>query len=316
METLHAVAPEEVRITPTKTRWSSFLGQPFPFYLHDDRKNFLLICGVSAFVTVFLYSFKTDNDFSFTEGIQWIHGLITFGVLCFNVLWLPKIFPVWLDPISWTVKKYIWFNLLHLLLIWIIATIIEKLFFCPLGMGWSEIGVHAAGQIAIKGVIPIMFTTMFLKAHMLQQNLREAIRTNHELKKIQSLRKDNTARVPNEVTLYSDTSESLTFNLPDLLFVEADDNYSTVYWKGADALQKKLLRVNLKNLESQLDNSFTLRCHRSYIVNVNAISAITGNTNGYKLKINGSDFSIPVSRPKGKEVMEKISQLRSAMEVS
>jgi DNA-binding LytR/AlgR family response regulator len=51
-------------------------------------------------------------------------------------------------------------------------------------------------------------------------------------------------------------------------------------------------------------------------VNVNAISAISGNTNGYKLKINGTDFSIPVSRPKGKEVMEKISQLRNMMELS
>jgi DNA-binding LytR/AlgR family response regulator len=120
----------------------------------------------------------------------------------------------------------------------------------------------------------------------------------------------------NQVTLYSDTSESLTFNLPDLLFIEADDNYSTIIWKEAGVLQKKLLRVNLKNVESQLNNSFTLRCHRSYIVNVNAISAISGNTNGYKLKINGSDFSIPVSRPKGRQVMEKISQLRNIMELS
>ncbi|MFN7602806.1 MAG: hypothetical protein ACK5R0_15555 [Bacteroidota bacterium] len=52
------------------------------------------------------------------------------------------------------------------------------------------------------------------------------------------------------------------------------------------------------------------------MVNVNAISAISGNTNGYKLKINGSDFSIPVSRPKGRQVMEKISQLRNIMELS
>jgi DNA-binding LytR/AlgR family response regulator len=89
-----------------------------------------------------------------------------------------------------------------------------------------------------------------------------------------------------------------------------------VVWKNGHGIEKKLLRVNLKNVESQLNNSFTLRCHRSYIVNVHAISNITGNTNGYKLQIRDSDFSIPVSRPKGKEVMEKISQLRSMMESS
>jgi DNA-binding LytR/AlgR family response regulator len=152
----------------------------------------------------------------------------------------------------------------------------------------------------------------------MQQSLREAIRTNQELQKIQVLKREakEAIKTASQITLYSDTSESLTFNLPDLLFIEADDNYSTVMWKESGTLQKKLLRVNLKNLESQLDNSFTLRCHRSYIVNVNAISAISGNTNGYKLKINGSDFSIPVSRPKGKEIMEKISQLRNIMELS
>ena len=100
------------------------------------------------------------------------------------------------------------------------------------------------------------------------------------------------------------------------LFVEADDNYSTVNWREENGIRKKLLRINLKNIETQFSNSFTLRCHRSYIVNVNAISAISGNTNGYKLKITGTDFSIPVSRPKGKEVMEKISQLRNMMELS
>jgi DNA-binding LytR/AlgR family response regulator len=98
--------------------------------------------------------------------------------------------------------------------------------------------------------------------------------------------------------------------------VEADDNYSTITWRQADGIQKRLLRINLKNIESQLDNSFALRCHRSFIVNVNAISAISGNTNGYKLRIQGTDFAIPVSRPKGKEVMEKISQLRNMMELS
>jgi DNA-binding LytR/AlgR family response regulator len=231
---------------------------------------------------------------------------------------LPRIFPAWMDPISWSIKKYIVLNVLHLALICVAATVMEKLFFCPYYISWMTVANHTMVQVAVKGVIPIALTTLFLKAQMLQENLREAIKTNQELQKIQTLKRESKESVKNanQVTLYSDTSESLTFNLPDLLFIEADDNYSTISWKEEGVLQKKLLRVNLKNLESQLNNSFTLRCHRSYIVNVNAIRAISGNTNGYKLKIDGSDFSIPVSRPKGKDVMEKISQLRNMMELS
>ena len=297
-----------------ENRVSAWLNQQFPFYLNDDRKNFVLVFFISIFVTLFLYLFKTESEFGFGDGLEWLHGIITFGVLFFNLLLLPKIFPVWMDPIAWTMRKYALLNLLHLVLIWFVATLLEKYFFCPFDMGWSTVASHTMQQVAIKGVIPIALTTMFLRARMLQENLREAIKTNQELQKIQTLKKDT--KSANKITLYSDTSESLTFNMPDLLFIEADDNYSTVIWKESGAIQKKLLRVNLKNLESQLDNSFTLRCHRSYIVNVNAIQAISGNTNGYKLKINNSDFSIPVSRPKGKEVMEKISQLRNMMELS
>jgi hypothetical protein len=320
MEQTQAVKSSEINSQQVSwtQRFGDWLNAPFPFYLNDDRKNFLLVTVLSAFVTLFLYLFKTESEFSFANGLEWLHGLITFGALLVNLLVLPRIFPALMDPTAWTIKKYIVFNVWHLVLIWAIATVFEKMFFCPFDMGWITVMRHTIVQVAIKGIIPIALCTLFLKAQLLQQSLREAIKTNQELQKIQVLKREakEAIKTASQITLYSDTSESLSFNLPDLLFIEADDNYSTVMWKEAGAIQKKLLRVNLKNLESQLDNSFTLRCHRSYIVNVNAISAISGNTNGYKLKINGSDFSIPVSRPKGKEIMEKISQLRNMMELS
>ncbi|MBL7854597.1 MAG: LytTR family transcriptional regulator DNA-binding domain-containing protein [Cyclobacteriaceae bacterium] len=296
-------------------RLKDLLNAPFPFYLNDDRKNAVLVVAISGFVTLFLYLFKTESELPFANELEWLHGSITLAVLSFNILVLPRLLPAWMDPVAWNVWKYIVLNLVHLLLIWILATIIEKIFFCPAEMAWTTIAVHASKQVLIKGIIPITLTTLFLRARLLQQNLEEAIRTNQELQKIQSLKRES-VRGANPITLYSDTSESLTLNLPDLLYIEADDNYATVVWREQEVLQKKLLRVNLKNLESQLNNSFMLRCHRSYIVNINAIGAISGNTNGYKLKINGSDFSIPVSRPKGREVMEKISQLRNMMELS
>ncbi len=293
---------------------NSFLNAPFPFYLNDDRKNVALIFIISLFVTGFLYVFQIPTEHHFSEGYQWLHGTITFGCLIFNIIFLPKIFPVAMDPVSWTWKKYIALNIGHLALIWATCTAIEKPIICP-DLSWTTVASHVGTQVALKGIIPVALTTLFLKAHLLQKNLEEAISTNRELQKIKQLKKD-VPKSDNQVTLYSDTSESLSFNFPDLLFVEADDNYSTVVWKDADGVRKKLLRANLKNIESQLNNSFTLRCHRSFIVNVNAIGAISGNTNGYKLKIRDTDFSIPVSRPKGKEVMDKISQLRNMMELN
>ncbi len=213
------------------------------------------------------------------------------------------------------IQKYLYLNGAHLALIFLVCVFVDKFFICT-DRPWLFITQHVGEQVVLKGVIPIALTTLFLKAHLLQQNLQEAIWSQIRSWVRSKALAEGSIQANNHITLYSDTSESPDFNFPDLLYIEADDNYSTVVWQNGDGQQKRLLRVNLKNLESQLDNSFALRCHRSYIVNINAISAIVGNTNGYKLRINGSDFSIPVSRPKGKEVMEKISQLRNLMELS
>lgn len=292
------------------------LNSPFPYYLNDDRKNtFLAIC-VGLFVVFFLHTYSTPDtlDIHLTSPQKFMFGGVAFAVMYLNIVWVPKIFHFgFLDPTRWTVKKYILHTLWICTMIALVNTIIDKAYICPENP-LIDIVIHIVIQVALTGIIPITIMALVFRSNLLRENLKSAITANQELEKIQLL-KNEASKNNNSVTIHSDTSETLTFNLPDLLFIEADDNYSTVYWKNGHGLEKKLLRVNLKSIETQLNNSFTIRCHRSYIVNVNAISAITGNTNGYKLQIRDSDFSIPVSRPKGKELMEKISQLRNMMEL-
>jgi hypothetical protein len=290
------------------------LNAPFPYYLNDDRKNVVLIAAISAFVVAFMYFFRGINDRSLSVGMHFVFGGITFVCLLINIVILPRIFPVWFDPTAWNLRKYIVINIGHLLLIGFAASLVDIFYLCPEKTIWENV-LEANSRVVLKGVIPIALTTLFLRNTMLQQNLRSALQANKQLQKIQDLKKE-TPKGSNSLVLYSDTSETLTLNLPDLLFVEADDNYSTVVWKNGHGVQKKLLRANLKSLEGQIDNAFTLRCHRSYLVNINAISNIAGNANGYKLTIRDTDFSIPVSRQKGKEVIEKISHWRNMMELS
>jgi len=292
------------------------LNSPFPYYLNDDRKNTILSLCVGAFVVFFLHVYKPQNNFDIdlTSGQKFMFGGVAFAVIFMNIVWLPKFLQIAaLDPVRWTVKKYILHTLWICFMISLVNVIIDKLYVCPT-KPLFEIIAHTFIQVGLTGIIPISIMALLFRSNLLQENLKSAIGANLELDKIQTLKKE-VSKNNNSVTIYSDTSETLTFNLPELLFIEADDNYSTVFWKNGHGVEKKLLRANLKNIENQLNNSFTIRCHRSYIVNVHAIKAITGNTNGYKLQIRDSDFSIPVSRPKGKELMDKISQLRNMMEL-
>jgi len=73
-------------------------------------------------------------------------------------------------------------------------------------------------------------------------------------------------------------------NYEDILFIEAKRDFTSIHLK-----RKKLLAsMHLKALEMMLSPQRMLRVHRSYIVNLDAIQSINGNT------IEIEDKSIPI----------------------
>lgn len=287
------------------------LKSPFPYYLNDDRKNTLIPVGMSLFLVVFMLVFQPYNPHKIL-----LIGAVTFIVLFANIVLLPKVFPSLFDVSNWTVGKYIVFTIWQLLLDGILTAIALEVFSFHPEVSFVDKVFKVYSGVFTNGIIPIALATLVLRNHMLQENLRSAVMANRALEKIRLLKEDPAHTKANIVTIYSDTRETLNLPLSELLYVEASDNYSTVYWKNDRGVEKKMLRVNLKNVESQLDNYFAIRCHRSFIVNINAIDHVTGNANGYKLGIKDTSFSVPVSRAKGKEVIEKIGQLRNVFELN
>jgi hypothetical protein len=295
------------------------LNAPCPYYLNDDRKNTLLTLGISLVLVATMIAFDPACRQAGNKVL--IIGTVVFLVLFSHIVLLPKLLPAPFDALQWTLGKYLVFTVWQLVLCGPAIAIVKHVLHLhhePIGLGDAILATYP--RIVTFGIIPVGVGTMILRTYVLKENLRCAIRANQELERIRTLKEErkeetNLATESHHVTLSSDTRETLTLNLPDLLYVEADDNYSTVVWKNGNGVEKKILRINLKNMETQLNNSFALRCHRSFIVNIYAIDHISGNTNGYKLSIRDTDFSVPVSRSKGKEVIGKLKQLRDMIEL-
>lgn len=230
-------------------------------------------------------------------------------------LWFPKVFPHAFDPERWTVGKYIVFTFWQLVVIGIFASVLIHIAgFHPQLSLWKNMYYYFINQ-ATYGGISIVLLTFVIRDVMLKTSLRNALHANQELERIRhayNIREVVDTR--DMVTIQSDTSESIDLCPNDLLYVVADDNYSTLYWKNGSITGKKMLRINLKSIETQLNNSHVIRCHRSYLVNISAITHVSGNANGYKLSVRDTDFTVPVSRSKGKEVIEQIENVRSLAE--
>jgi DNA-binding LytR/AlgR family response regulator len=100
----------------------------------------------------------------------------------------------------------------------------------------------------------------------------------------------------------------LLINLNELVYIEAQENYSRVVWAEGDQVKEKILRVTLKNIERQITDNKIVRCHRSFIINTQVEFSILGNSNGYSLKSKLFSDTIPISRTLGKEIVSKIKE--------
>ena len=289
------------------------LDKPFPFFLNDNGKNTILILLTSTFVIFFLtlYTpFENPNN-SPIINISW--GIFCFVALYANLILVPKLFPTMFELTRWTLLKYILFNSWLFLLLGILFTVINFLFYnCE--MNYVALFIKTQREVVLTGLIPLIVITMLAKTNLLKQNLADAFQTNKKLREIQTL-KENPQPLDNRTILYTDTNETFSLNLTDLVYILADNNYSEIYWNENGNISKKLLRVTLKNTETQLTNQFIVRCHRSYLINVKAIESISGNTNGYKLQMKNTDVEIPVSRAKGKEIIAHIQQIRDLLDI-
>lgn len=93
-------------------------------------------------------------------------------------------------------------------------------------------------------------------------------------------------------------NESLSLPLSRVYFIKCEDNYAAIFYSVPDSerLEKRLVRTSLKNLSEGIENKHILRCHRSFMVNLNQIRTIRGPKKNLKLSLRKSDHIIPVSR--------------------
>ena len=103
------------------------------------------------------------------------------------------------------------------------------------------------------------------------------------------------AEVP--LTLIADNEkDAVTLDAAQLLCIESSDNYCTVVYQKNNQLVKPLLRSSLSRMEGQINRPRIVRCHRSYVVNLDRVERVTGNAQGYRLHLADGLLQVPVAR--------------------
>ena len=108
---------------------------------------------------------------------------------------------------------------------------------------------------------------------------------------------------PMQLVFSGGTKEMLEVDAHTLFYVEAEGNYIRVAYSSADKMQQKLVRATMKQAEEAVAACpFIVRCHRAFLVNIRTVVKVDGNSQGYRLRLEGCTEEVPVSRGYAKEI--------------
>lgn len=124
-------------------------------------------------------------------------------------------------------------------------------------------------------------------------------RANTDISKLQTeqveeLVKNGKGKSPKVERIALTTAEGLIFkNLNDIIYCEADRNYTTVYLSNKEKL---IVSKTLKEIEETLDGSGFFRAHHSHLINVTHIERYVRGDGGYVIMKNGENITVARKR--------------------
>jgi hypothetical protein len=270
----------------------------YPF--NDDLSyNSKIVFFISIVVLGFLWLFQPLNisllppkpKLYLIAGIS----IVTFLSLSFHLLLLPSFFPKFFASSKWSIGKEILWD------VWILFTILASYFILNNTLGVLKFGFDLVVKLVLVAVIPITLVIVLNHNKMLRSHLKVADELSKKLKEHKLLQ---------DKVIYFNSDyqkDSLAVKVSLLLFIHSANNYIEVFWKEGEGIKNQMIRCSLLYAENLLkEYKFMVKCHRSYLVNINFIDRIEGNSQGYKLFVENLSSPIPVSKPSVSKLQELI----------
>lgn len=272
--------------------FANFLRQPYPYYFGQKSLGKLAF-GIFFLGFFFVYLFEPFNVNPEEQRFNylWI-SLLHVAVSClifFSCFTLVNLFKP--EEEKWTIAKEILSLSLVLLLMGMVNFLIRDLLYNNPN-NWSffylleEIrNTFLTGALIVFILVPLNFALIYSRNARKAEILFSASREEHAILKTE-------VRIETQLR-----SEDFILEPEQFLFAKAEGNYVEIYLAMEGEKKKLLKRITVKDLERQLARfPWIIKTHRSYLVNLRNIVAVSGNAQGYQLSFRDHLATVPVSR--------------------
>lgn len=287
--------------------YTSTFFQKVPKYLLEKRSQIIMVLFVSIFAVVFINIFQPfgsdkwiDNDkITTTIYFLWSIVLVSIGmivvaisrVIMYNFSRRPNH--------NITVLKYIGWVFIELLLLSGSFTILALIVKGNLNLTTNdpmEIYVNAIKNTVCILFIPYIICILYFSYQNNKLKLRELMGENIGFKSSNLI----SIRDSRGVLQLSVAKENL-------LYIESADNYICIWYQKGETLKKKLMRITMKEISEQLADTNIVRCHRSYMINLDLVKVMRREKENIFLELGVPNVKeIPISKTYGESVLRRL----------
>lgn len=290
------------------------LRQPFPAY-QPSWKTLRQTGYAGGCVFIILFLLRPFGLESFSAGsLFWnafAFGMVTFILASFNAMMLPWLFPKLYEDKRWIVGKEM------VMMSWQIITITAgNLLLAHYLYGLTLSFLHAFNFFFITvavGIFPIGIIILVKQKLLLKKYVTEAGTLDLVLVNTPSKKPDGRDHSPKDITFYSENGkEHFTVASVAILYIASADNYIRIFYVADGNPVSYLLRSSLRRAEETLTGlPGFFRCHRTCLVNLSLVTHVSGNAQGYKLHLTGTEDVIPVSRNLNAEMKSRLMAIHA-----
>ena len=287
--------------------YTSTFFQKVPKYLLEKRSQIIMVLFVSIFAVVFINIFQPfgsdkwiDNDkITTTVYFLWSTVLVSIGmivvaisrVIMYNFSRKPNH--------DITILKYIGWVFIELLLLSGSFTILALIVKGNLNLTTNdpmEIYVNAIKNTVCILFIPYIICILYFSYQNNKLKLRELMGENIGFKSSNLI----SIRDSRGVLQLSVAKENL-------LYIESADNYICIWYQKGETLKKKLMRITMKEISEQLADTNIVRCHRSYMINLDLVKVMRREKENIFLELGVPNVKeIPISKTYGESVLRRL----------
>lgn len=287
--------------------YTSSLFKKVPSYMLEKRNQIIMVLFVSIFAVIFINIYKpfgSDKwigvgDITDTMYFVWSTVLVTIGMLVVAVSRMVMYRVSRRPDHNITFMSYVLWVFLELVLLsgafTVIALIVGQ------NLNFEAYDPLTVFINAMQNTVFIIGIPYFICVLYFSYGERSA--------KLKALMNENIGFKSSNLISIRDSRGVLQLSVAkeNLLYIESADNYICIWYHKNDMLKKQLMRITMKDISEQLADTNIVRCHRSYMVNLDLVKVMRREKENLFLELCVAGVKeIPISKTYGENVLRRL----------